>query len=104
MGVIGKAGEGLLGNGMANGERPALRLVETPARRQSDKIVQLETRRNRGGLFDGLSTGEQAAFREIARQLGDVVAGERDVDGVVDLLARDTPARIAGVLPDPFDP
>lgn len=53
------------------GERPALRLVETPARRQSDKVVQLETRRNRGGLFDGLSTGEQAAFREIARQLGE---------------------------------
>ena len=53
------------------GERPALRLVETPARRQSDKVVQLETRRNRGGLFDGLSNGEQAAFREIARQLGE---------------------------------
>jgi PAS domain S-box-containing protein len=53
------------------GERPALRLVESPARRQSDKVVQLETRRNRGGIFDGLSTGEQAAFREIARQLGE---------------------------------
>lgn len=53
------------------GERPALRLVETAARRHSDKVVQLETRRNRGGLFDGLSTGEQAAFREIARQLGE---------------------------------
>ena len=56
------------------GERPALRLVETPARRQSDKVVQLETRRNRGGLFDGLSSGEQAAFREIARQLGETFA------------------------------
>ena len=49
---------------LLRGERPALRLVETPARRHSDKVVQLETRRNRTGLFDGLSTGEQAAFRE----------------------------------------
>src|SRR5699024_11108049 len=61
------------------GERPALRLVENPARRQSDKVVQLETRRNRGGLFDGLSTGEQAAFREIARQLGESF-GKRKAD------------------------
>jgi PAS domain S-box-containing protein len=63
-----------------HGERPALRLVETPARRQSDKIVQLETRRNRGGLFDGLSTGEQAAFREIARQLGETFGKRRPGD------------------------
>ncbi|WP_432346890.1 ATP-binding protein [Shinella yambaruensis] len=62
------------------GERPALRLVETPARRQSDKIVQLETRRNRGGLFDGLSTGEQAAFREIARQLGETFGKRKPED------------------------
>ncbi|MFD1328473.1 ATP-binding protein [Mycoplana ramosa] len=50
------------------GERPALRLVEAPAQQQSDKIVQLEGRRGRAG---GLSSGEQAAFREIARQLGE---------------------------------
>ena len=62
------------------GERPALRLVETPARRQSDKIVQLETRRNRSGLFDGLSTGEQAAFREIARQLGETFGKRKPED------------------------
>ena len=62
------------------GERPALRLVETPARRHSDKVVQLETRRNRGGLFDGLSTGEQAAFREIARQLGETFGKRKPED------------------------
>ncbi|WP_337183606.1 ATP-binding protein [Shinella sp.] len=62
------------------GERPALRLVETPARRQSDKVVQLETRRGRGGLFDGLSTGEQAAFREIARQLGETFGKRKPED------------------------
>ena len=62
------------------GERPALRLVETPARRHSDKVVQLETRRNRGGLFEGLSTGEQAAFREIARQLGDTFGKRKSED------------------------
>ncbi len=49
------------------GERPALRLVEPAARRQSDKVVQLDDRRGRSGL----TSGEQAAFREIARQLGE---------------------------------
>lgn len=48
------------------GERPALRIVENPGRRQSDKIVQLDDRRN-----GNLTTGEQAAFREIARRLGE---------------------------------
>lgn len=51
------------------GERPALRLVDTPGRRHSDKIVQLDDRRN--GITGALTTGEQAAFREIARQLGE---------------------------------
>jgi PAS domain S-box-containing protein len=45
------------------GERPALRLVETAGRRYSDKVVQFEDRRSR------LTPVEQAAFREIARQL-----------------------------------
>jgi PAS domain S-box-containing protein len=47
----------------AAGERPALRLVENPGRRQSDKIIQLEEHRAR------LTPVEQAAFREIGRQL-----------------------------------
>ncbi|MCD2183375.1 PAS domain S-box protein [Rhizobium sp. GN54] len=56
------------------GERPALRLVDTPARRQSEKVVQLDNRRGRTGA---LTTGEQAAFREIARQLGETFGKRR---------------------------
>ena len=73
------------------GERPALRLVETPNRRHSDKVVQLETRRNRSGLFDGLSTGEQAAFREIARQLGETFGKRKPEDRPADSAADETP-------------
>ncbi|SSC73973.1 unnamed protein product [Ciceribacter sp. T2.26MG-112.2] len=48
-------------------EPPALQIVETPGRRHSDKVVQLEERRARGK--EGLTPGEQAAFLEIARKL-----------------------------------
>ncbi|WP_457586615.1 PAS domain S-box protein [Ensifer canadensis] len=51
------------------GERPALRIVETPGRRASDKIIELEQHRPTGS--SALTRGEQAAFREIARQLGE---------------------------------
>jgi PAS domain S-box-containing protein len=49
------------------GERPALKLVETPSRRHSDKIVQIDTVRQ--SQPETLTRSEQAAFREIARQL-----------------------------------
>jgi len=49
------------------GERPALKIVDNPGRRLSDKVIQLEERRP--ARRDGLTPGEQAAFREIARQL-----------------------------------
>ncbi|MHB0954026.1 MAG: ATP-binding protein [Allorhizobium sp.] len=52
---------------LPNGEPPALQIVQTPDRRHSDKVVQLEERRARGK--DGLTPVEQAAFREIARRL-----------------------------------
>jgi PAS domain S-box-containing protein len=52
------------------GERPALRLVENAGRRYSDKVVQFEDRRSR------LSPVEQAAFREIARQLDRFIGNE----------------------------
>ncbi|MDX3929600.1 MAG: histidine kinase dimerization/phospho-acceptor domain-containing protein [Shinella sp.] len=61
------------------GERPALRLVENEGRRQSDKVVQLQGRRSRS-IFEGLSSGEQAAFREIARQLGESFGKRRPED------------------------
>ena len=48
-------------------EPPALRISETPNRRESDKVVRLHERRTL--TQTGLSLSEQAAFREIARQL-----------------------------------
>jgi PAS domain S-box-containing protein len=48
-------------------EPPALRISETPSRRESDKVVRLQERR--ALTQAGLSLSEQAAFREIARQL-----------------------------------
>ncbi|MFB9950224.1 ATP-binding protein [Rhizobium puerariae] len=57
------------------GERPALQIVSNPGRRHSDKVIQLEERRS--NRRDGLTPVEQAAFREIARQLDNFV-GRRD--------------------------
>ena len=73
------------------GERPALRLVDTPNRRHSDKVIRLEERRLRGR--EGLSAVEQAAFREIARQLqplnqaGDDEATQAPVDDIAETQA-----------------
>ena len=53
-------------------EVPVLKITETPNRRHSDKVVQLEDRRSKGR--DQLSASEQAAFQEIARALKPVVA------------------------------
>ncbi|MGV8938482.1 MAG: ATP-binding protein [Allorhizobium sp.] len=53
--------------GLPADERPPLKIAETPSRRFSDKVIQLEDRRTRNR--DGLSVAEQAAFREIARKL-----------------------------------
>ncbi|WP_429812402.1 PAS domain S-box protein [Ensifer sp. B1-9] len=53
--------------GPAQSGRPTLRVVETPSPRTPDKIVELEQHR----AASGLTRGEQAAFREIARQLGE---------------------------------
>lgn len=57
------------------GEKPAIRMVETPMRRNSDKIIDLETRRTRSAR-ESLSAGEQAAFREIGVRLNET--GESD--------------------------
>jgi PAS domain S-box-containing protein len=56
------------------GERPALRIVENSGRRYTDKVIKLEEHRSQ--RRDGLSPVEQAAFREIARQLDSVVRRE----------------------------
>ncbi|MFS8047959.1 ATP-binding protein [Rhizobium sp. BR 314] len=52
---------------VVNAEPPALRIVETPNRRQTDKIIRLHEHRTQAQA--SLSLSEQAAFREIARQL-----------------------------------
>ncbi|MFN7104574.1 MAG: PAS domain-containing sensor histidine kinase, partial [Pseudorhizobium sp.] len=58
------------------GERPALRLVEAsvPA---SDKVINLENRRSRR---ESLSPVEQAAFREIARQLDSFIGRDDEAE------------------------
>ena len=48
-------------------EPPVLRIVEPPQVAETEKVIRLEERRQRGR--DGLTPGEQEAFREIARQL-----------------------------------
>lgn len=64
------------------GERPALRLVGNQME-ASDKVIPLDNRRNRR---ESLSPVEQAAFREIARQL-DTFIGRSDQEDVRDLSA-----------------
>ncbi|NTF06513.1 PAS domain S-box protein [Agrobacterium rubi] len=60
-------------------EVPVLKITETPNRRYSDKVVQLEERRSRGR--EELSASEQAAFQEIARTLKPVAEEAMDVPG-----------------------
>jgi PAS domain S-box-containing protein len=74
------------------GERPALRLVPTAGRRYSDKVIELEERRSR------LSPGEQAAFREIARQL-DRFIGSNDQPGA-DAAAGETTEPVSTLFGD----
>jgi PAS domain S-box-containing protein len=59
------------------GERPALRLVETQMRRDSDKVINLEAHRPRTAR-ESLSPGEQAAFREIGARLSETTTPAAD--------------------------
>jgi PAS domain S-box-containing protein len=79
------------------GERPALKLVENAGRRASDKVIQLDNHRPQG--TETLSRSEQAAFREIARQLAENV-GKRSNE---DMPATDEPV-IATSLEDATAP
>ncbi|MFS2152035.1 ATP-binding protein [Rhizobium sp. Rhizsp42] len=56
-------------------EPPVLRIVETPNRRLTDKIVQLH------GVGPGLTNAEQANFREIAKRLEAFGVNTSDEDG-----------------------
>ena len=78
-------------------EVPVLDITETPARRHSDKVVQLEDRRARGR--DGLSASEEAAFREIARTLKPAEPSETDAD----FLHETTEPAKDDVTPDPVE-
>ncbi|MCJ8506464.1 ATP-binding protein [Rhizobium lemnae] len=55
-------------------EKPVLRIIENPGLRYSDKVIRFDERRS--NLQDGLTAGEQAAFREIARKLDAFRRGE----------------------------
>lgn len=55
-------------------EKPVLRIIENPGLRYSDKVIRFDERRT--NLQDGLTAGEQAAFREIARKLDAFRRGE----------------------------
>jgi len=79
------------------GERPALKLVENAGRRASDKVIQLDNHRPQG--TETLSRSEQAAFREIARQLAENV-GKRSNE---DMPATDEPV-IATSLEEAAEP
>ncbi len=60
------------------GETPALRIVASPGRRESDKVIDLQQRRERAR--ESLSPLEQAAFREIGVRLSDLAKAEASPD------------------------
>jgi PAS domain S-box-containing protein len=65
------------------GEKPALEIVSNPLQTFSDKIVQLEERRNKAR--EGLTLAEQNALKEIARQLEPF--GKRPNEQITETLA-----------------
>lgn len=80
------------------GQVPALRIVKTPARRESDKIVDLESHRLRGR--QGLSCLDQAVFDQIGAELGRRLAQTAQQPPTLPISGPDVPAP-NGVLPDP---
>jgi PAS domain S-box-containing protein len=92
------------------GERPALRVVDMPDRPEPDEVIDLGEHRSAGP--GTLTRGEQAAFREIARQLGEhfgapsPAAPEEDESPPVaetvppEDTSTDTPTNVQADLPD----
>ncbi|WEX88059.1 PAS domain S-box protein [Sinorhizobium garamanticum] len=76
-----------------HGERPALRVAETSERASSDKIVELDLRRP--GTAGTLTRGEQAAFREIARQLGEHFVTPPESEDIEEPASASTPTKEA---------
>ncbi|MCZ4090252.1 PAS domain S-box protein [Sinorhizobium psoraleae] len=73
------------------GERPALHVAEAPERPSSNKIVDLDERRS--GTAGTLTRGEQAAFREIARQLGEHFGARGEDEGIEEPAPTSAPAK-----------
>ncbi|WP_139790712.1 PAS domain S-box protein [Rhizobium rhizosphaerae] len=82
------------------GERPALRIVE-PASVGDERVVHLQDHRR--GSFDSLSRSERAAFREIARQLGEAF-GERAEDAPEPEAESSTPVESRDLSKDRAEP
>lgn len=83
------------------GERPAIRLVETPMRRDSDKIISLEAHRPRTAR-ESLSPGEQAAFREIGARLSETTAPPAGASTDTAETKNESPAPSLPETPQPF--
>ncbi|THK37979.1 PAS domain S-box protein [Ensifer sp. MPMI2T] len=85
-------------------ERPALRVTETPERPLSDKIVELDQRRP--AAAGTLTRGEQAAFREIARQLGEHFGARGEKEDIEEepseaALKKETPSSAVSDVDEP---
>ena len=83
------------------GERPAIRLVETPMRRESDKVISLEAHRPRLAR-ESLSPGEQAAFREIGARLSETSTPPADASAETPEAKTESPAPEQPDTPQPF--
>ncbi|WP_417434706.1 ATP-binding protein [Hoeflea sp.] len=83
------------------GERPAIRLVETPMRRDSDKIISLEAHRPRTAR-ESLSPGEQAAFREIGARLNETTPPPADASAQTPETKTESPVPAEPETPQPF--
>ena len=83
------------------GERPALRLVETPMRRDSDKVINLEAHRPRTAR-ESLSPGEQAAFREIGARLSETTTPQAGASTGTAETKNESPAPSEPETPQPF--
>ena len=83
------------------GERPAIRLVETPMRRESDKVISLEAHRPRLAR-ESLSPGEQAAFREIGARLSETSTPPADASAETPEAKSESPAPQQPDTPQPF--
>ncbi|MCC0034739.1 MAG: PAS domain S-box protein [Hoeflea sp.] len=83
------------------GERPAIRLVETPMRRDSDKIISLEAHRPRTAR-ESLSPGEQAAFREIGARLSETATSPANAPTDQAETKTESPAPSQPETPQPF--